>query len=108
MAGTLSIEVVFAMPTKQWLGRMQVSPGTSVREAILASPVATEFPDFDFASCALGVWGKPVDDSHVLADGDRVEAYRELLHDPREARRELAKQGQFMGSAAGPDSKDPA
>ena len=107
MAGKLSIEVVFATPTRQWLGRMAVSTGTSAREAILASPVPTEFPDFDFASCPLGVWGKPVDDKHVLADGDRVEAYRELLHDPREVRRELAKQGQFMGSAAGADSKDP-
>jgi uncharacterized protein len=35
----------------------------------------------------FGVWGRKVDGSHVLRDGDRLELYRPLLVDPKVARR---------------------
>ena len=41
----------------------------------------------DLDRLQAGVWGRPVDRSHVLIDGDRVELYRPLAMDPREARR---------------------
>jgi putative ubiquitin-RnfH superfamily antitoxin RatB of RatAB toxin-antitoxin module len=34
-----------------------------------------------------GVWGKRVERSYVVRDGDRVELYRPLENEPREARR---------------------
>lgn len=41
-----------------------------------------------------GVWGRVLPPEHVLQAGDRVEAYRPLLVDPKVARRErFAKQG---------------
>jgi putative ubiquitin-RnfH superfamily antitoxin RatB of RatAB toxin-antitoxin module len=40
---------------------------------------------------ALGVFGKVVPASHPLSDCDRVEVYRPLGADPREARRARAK-----------------
>ncbi len=40
------------------------------------------------------VWGKPVEPSHVLKDGDRLEVLRPLRVDPKVARRErFQKQG---------------
>jgi sulfur carrier protein len=40
------------------------------------------------------VWGKPVEPSHLLKDGDRLEVLRPLRVDPKVARRErFQKQG---------------
>ncbi|MEI6481864.1 MAG: RnfH family protein [Betaproteobacteria bacterium] len=40
------------------------------------------------------VWGKPVEPSHLLKDGDRLEVLRSLRVDPKVARRErFQKQG---------------
>ena len=38
-------------------------------------------------ACACGVWGRVQPLDHVLRDGDRVELYRPLTVDPKEARR---------------------
>ena len=76
---------------------IEVAEGTTAREALLSSDLVAEFPDTRFADCPLGIWGKPVADEQLLVAGDRVEAYRPLIHDPREARRELALQGRSMG-----------
>jgi len=54
------------------------------------------FPDQRLESAAVGVWGRPVDRSHIAYDGDRIEIYRPLLLDPRDARRLLAEQGRTM------------
>ena len=97
-ADRVPVEVVFAMPEHQRLCRIDVPAGTTARAAIDISKLPEEFPGFDFSSCQLGVWGQPVDGGRLLVAGDRLEIYRPLQIDPREARRELAAQGRFMGS----------
>jgi putative ubiquitin-RnfH superfamily antitoxin RatB of RatAB toxin-antitoxin module len=47
-----------------------------------------------------GIWGRPVERDQAVSDGDRVELYRPLNMDPREARRRLAAAGRTMGSTA--------
>jgi putative ubiquitin-RnfH superfamily antitoxin RatB of RatAB toxin-antitoxin module len=39
----------------------------------------------------LGVFGKAVAGTHVLAEGERVEVYRDLLVDPKAVRRARAE-----------------
>lgn len=92
-----SVEVVFALADRQELVEVQVPPGTTVAEAIDRSGIAEKFPDHALESRPVGVWGRIVDRDYVLADGDRVEIYRELEIDPRDARRKLAAQGKSMG-----------
>lgn len=41
--------------------------------------------------CPCGVWGKRVAEDYLLRAGDRVEIYRPLLADPKEARRRRAR-----------------
>jgi uncharacterized protein len=41
-------------------------------------------------AAAVGVWGKVRGAEHLLRDGDRVEIYRTLKADPKEARRSNA------------------
>ena len=40
-----------------------------------------------------GIYGAPASRSQVLREGDRVELYRPLVLDPKEARRQRAQLG---------------
>lgn len=93
----LSIEVVFALPDRQELVTVTVDDGATVEDAIACSSLAAAFPDWNLANCAVGIWGRPVERNRKLQSGDRVEIYRPLKIDPREARRTLAAQGRSMG-----------
>ena len=95
----ISIEVVYACPDRQQLISLEVSSGTTARQAVQISRLGTIFPELDCASCPLGVFGAEVADDYVVQAGDRVEVYRPLMNDPRELRRELAKRGRNMGTA---------
>ena len=46
------------------------------------------------ANC--GVFGREITDDYVIRAGDRLEIYRPLERDPRDARRELAARGLTM------------
>ena len=83
----MRVEVVFALPERQALETVEMPEGATVADAIEKSGVERQFPDVSFAALQAGVWGKLVDRDHVLSDGDRVEIYRPLEMDPREARR---------------------
>ena len=83
----MRVEVVFALPERQVLQTLELQDGSTVGTALLRSKLAREFPEADLDRLQAGVWGRPVDRSHVLIDGDRVELYRPLAMDPREARR---------------------
>lgn len=83
----LNIEIVYALPDRQVLKTMQVSAGTTVREAALQSGLEAGFPELDVQTVKLGIFGKLVKDDTVLREKDRVEMYRPLLIDPKEARR---------------------
>lgn len=85
----VEIEVVYADVDRQVLLAFAVLPGTSLRAAVQASGVAEQFPDLNLAECPLGVFGKVIVDAHVrsVQPGDRIEIYRPLLADPKEARR---------------------
>lgn len=88
----VNIEVVYGTAEKQFLQRMVVRQGTTAREAVLQSRVGEEFSDADIANAPLGIFGKVVKDETVLRDKDRVEIYRPLLIDPKDARRLRVRQ----------------
>lgn len=89
--GGLRVEVVYATPQRQWLIELEVPPGTSAGEAIRMSGILEEIPGLDTTN--IGVFGEVVVPGHRLRSGDRVEIYRPLAADPREARRRLAGKG---------------
>lgn len=102
----MNIEVVFALPDRQELISLTVDPGTTVEMAISLSAISDKFPQEDLSSCQVGIWGRVVKRDHPLEHGDRLELYRPLLMDPRDARRELAARGDSMGQPAGA-ARDP-
>mgnify|MGYP001825449321 FL=1 len=83
----MQVELVFALAKKQVLQAVELSDGATVADAIDASTIAQQFPGVDLGELQAGLWGKPVERAHEVRDGDRVELYRPLEMDPREARR---------------------
>ncbi len=84
----IEIEVACAWPDRQVIRSLLVPAGTMAREALRLSGLADEFDSIDVDKAVLGVFGRVVPGSHVLRAGERVEVYRPLRRDPREARRE--------------------
>ncbi|TMU78759.1 RnfH family protein [Pseudomonas fluorescens] len=85
----IEIEVVYAAVDRQVLRSVSVNEGATVRAAVLASGIGSEFPELNLAECPLGIFGKVVadPDSRVIQAGERIEIYRPLLADPKEVRR---------------------
>lgn len=83
----MRVEVVFALPDRQSLETVTVDDGASVADALRLSGIEERFPEVSFDELQVGIWGKPVERTQALRDGDRVEVYRPLEMDPREARR---------------------
>ncbi|HXF65532.1 MAG TPA: RnfH family protein [Burkholderiales bacterium] len=86
----LHVEVVYALRDEQVLVALEVEQGTTVREAVERSGLPERFPGLQIAPGRVGVFGRVVPLEFRLRDGDRVEIYRPLLADPKQARREKA------------------
>jgi uncharacterized protein len=86
-AEPLRIEVAYALPDRQIVVRVQLPSGATVGDALAAVAMRAPFDAIDIAAAPVGVFGDRCERQRVLADGDRVEIYRPLLIDPREARR---------------------
>jgi len=89
MAETIDVEVAYAEPARQFLRRITLEAGATIADAIAESRVETEL-GIDASSLVCGIWSKPKPRDTPLADGDRVELYRPLLADPKDARRRRA------------------
>lgn len=83
----MQVEVVFALPTRQVLLTVDVPEGATVAGALSASGIAGQFPDQDLDALQAGIWGQAVDRDRPVREGDRIELFRPLEMDPREARR---------------------
>lgn len=90
---TITIEVAYALPGEQILLRLQVPRDCKLLEAVRLSGLPARFPEIDLAAGNFGVFGRKAKApaEQVLAEGDRVEIYRSLLIDPKEARRARAE-----------------
>ncbi|MDP2241598.1 MAG: RnfH family protein [Burkholderiales bacterium] len=86
----ITVEVVYALPGKQLLVELSVAPGTTALEAITQSGLLARFPQIDPGHQTIGIFGRAVKADAVLQAGDRVEIYRPLVAEPKEARRRRA------------------
>ena len=66
---------------------IRVNADATVRLALNRSGLIERHPGIDLAHCKLGVWGKLRGLDEPLRDLDRIEIYRPLQVDPKEARR---------------------
>ena len=87
----LLVEVAYALPDRQVLLELEVEGGTTVQQAIQRSGILQRYPGIQLARGRVGIFGRRVELDAPLRDGDRVEIYRPLVADPREARRRRVK-----------------
>jgi putative ubiquitin-RnfH superfamily antitoxin RatB of RatAB toxin-antitoxin module len=92
----IEVELVFALPDRQVLRTLVVAADASVREVINDSNIQAEFVDIEIGNLSIGIWGREVAPDQMLKPGDRIEIYRPLELEPREARRQLALVGRTM------------
>lgn len=92
-AGVVAVRVAFSPgPGVAEEVGVELPPGATLLDALRASGVLERHPQLDPARLPVGVWGRlrPLD--AVLRAGDRVEIYRPLQTDPKEARRRRQRQ----------------
>lgn len=85
----MEIELAYAAPDKQILLYLDVPQGTTIQQAIEISQILTT-ANIDYP-IAVGIFGKIRSLDWALQAGDRLELYRPLHADPKEARLKRAK-----------------
>ena len=101
MSDEISIEVVYALPREQVLFKLQAPQDTTMDGAIRLSGILEKYPEIELDKNKLGIFGKLTRADAVLRDRDRIEIYRVLLADPKEARRKRAEEGKGMKKGGG-------
>ena len=87
----IDIEVAYATPARQLLLSVSVPKGCTLEEAIERSRIREEWPGIEVDMGKVGIFGRKMPPDTVLREGDRVEIYRPLIADPKEARRRRAR-----------------
>ena len=91
MSRDITVEVVYALPEKQYLLKVSVAEGSTVEQVISASGILVLRTDIDLAKNKVGIFSRPVKLTDTVNDGERVEIYRPLIADPKELRRQRAE-----------------
>jgi putative ubiquitin-RnfH superfamily antitoxin RatB of RatAB toxin-antitoxin module len=86
----IEVEVAYATPEEQMIVKIAGEKGMDIKSAIVQSKIIEKFPEIDPENAKVGIYGKNVKLDHVLCTGDRVEIYRELIADPKAARKKKA------------------
>ncbi|GAA3594070.1 RnfH family protein [Gibbsiella dentisursi] len=87
----IRVEVVYALPERQYLRTVTLAQGSSVEQAIRASGLLELRSEIDLAANKVGIYSRPAKLGDDVNDGDRVEIYRPLIADPKELRRQRAE-----------------
>jgi len=80
----IRVQLVAAERDSARVESVSLASGATVQDALAAAGIVHEGE--------VGVWGKRVERDAPLADGDRVELYRALIADPKQARHRRASQ----------------
>lgn len=87
----LRVEVAYCpRPGEADLRTLHFPPGATLADALQASGML-QAHGLQLPGLRVGIWGKLREPATVLRDLDRVEIYRPLLVDPKEARRQRYK-----------------
>ena len=79
--GLISVTVVYALP--EFATDNDLVP--------IVDEFVARHPEANLGQCPVGIFGRRVDRQSLVTDGDRVELYRPLIVDPKDARRERVK-----------------
>lgn len=89
--GGLQVEVVYADSRQVHVLTLAVADGTTVRRAIELSGILDECPEIDLGRNKVGIYSKICGPDTIIDTDCRIEIYRPLINDPKEARRKRAQ-----------------
>jgi uncharacterized protein len=78
----LKVQVVVALPRSEKIFSVELPEGATVQDALAKTGLQGQ---------SAGIFGERVPPGTKLREGDRVEVYRPLRMDPKEARRRRAQ-----------------
>ena len=87
MANLITVEVAYAKPDAQKIITVQVEKNSTIEMAIQRSGILELFPEIDLTKQKVGIFSQLKKLTDKVQHGDRIEIYRELTIDPKEARR---------------------
>jgi uncharacterized protein len=86
----IEVEVAYAKPDEQIIVTIVVPHGTTLGQAVNLSGILSRFLEINTSEFKIGIFGSVSKWEQVVKQGDRIEIYRPLIHDPKEARRNRA------------------
>ena len=86
----IHVQVCHALSDSSFLRSLTVPAGSTIEQAVQQSGLLQEMPGIDLAVNMVGIYGKKKPLDTMLREHDRVEVYRPLQADPKEARRRRA------------------
>lgn len=66
---------------------LSLPAGATLADAVRSSGLLDRHPELDVTQAKFGIWGRVQSPETMLRERDRVEVYRPLQVDPKEARR---------------------
>lgn len=85
------VTVAYASPVKQSLISVAVEEGATLETVIDRSGILEMFPEINLMQQKVGVFGQIKLLTERVKEGDRIEIYRGLVIDPKEARKKRGK-----------------
>lgn len=83
----ITIEVAYATREQQRIVAIEVDANCMIKNAIEQSGILNIFPEIDLTKQAVGIFGKKKNLNDTLQQNDRIEIYRPLIIDPKDARK---------------------
>ncbi|CAA9889837.1 hypothetical protein METHB2_140024 [Candidatus Methylobacter favarea] len=87
---SIVVEVVCATPEEQVIIALKVPQGSTIETAIRASGLLSLFQEIDLSETKVGIFGRVCKLDQPVSPADRIEIYRPLVNDPKQARRQRA------------------
>ncbi|VFP80167.1 RnfH family protein [Candidatus Erwinia haradaeae] len=78
------INLVYALPKKQYIYHIELASGSNVGQAIIISDILFLRPEINLKKNKIGIFGRFVKLSEILYDGDRIEIYRPMTAKPKD------------------------
>jgi uncharacterized protein len=91
MSGTKHCSVAYGTRDRQYVWEVLVSENASVQEVLAAARQLAAGAAVPWEQASVGIFGEPCKRTDVPHDGDRIELYRPLSADPKQARRDRVR-----------------
>lgn len=88
----IRVEVAYALPHDQKIVAVQVEEDCSAYDVVIRSGIVELYPEINPETIPMGIFGKAIRNpmETIMKEGQRIELYRPLIADPKEARAKRA------------------